>query len=64
MKKPFKKRLSTLPGHGRPTNRVNKYLSQAIEARSVDREKALHVNLVTLCFRDKVTSLSIAVNRG
>jgi len=27
-----------------PTNRVNKFLSQAIEARSVDREKANHVN--------------------
>ena len=41
MKKPFKKRLSTLGGHGRATNRVNKYLSQAIEARSVDREKVI-----------------------
>ena len=35
-----------------PTNRVNKFLSQAIEARSVDREKANHVNLFSLCFRD------------
>lgn len=51
LKKPFKKRHSNCPG--RPTNRVNKYLSQAIEARSVDREKSTHVNLVTLCFRDK-----------
>lgn len=32
---------------------MNKYLSQAIEARSVDREKSTHVNLLTLCFRDK-----------
>ena len=35
-----------------PTNRVNKFLSQAIEARSVDRETANHVNLFSLCFRD------------
>ncbi|XP_059084537.1 Ca(2+)/calmodulin-responsive adenylate cyclase-like isoform X2 [Tigriopus californicus] len=35
-----------------PTNRVNKFLSQAIEARSIDQEKANHVNLVSLCFRD------------
>lgn len=51
LKKPFKKRHSNVPG--RPTNRVNKYLSQAIEARSVDHEKSTHVNLITLCFRDK-----------
>ena len=35
-----------------PTNRVNKFLSQAIEARSIDQEKTNHVNLVSLCFRD------------
>ncbi len=35
------------------TNRVNKYLAQAIDARSVDREKSTHVNLITLCFKDK-----------
>ncbi len=35
-----------------PTNRVNKFLAQAIEARSIDQEKTNHVNLVSLCFRD------------
>ena len=35
------------------TNRVNKYLAQAIDARSVDREKSTHVNIITLCFKDK-----------
>lgn len=50
-KRPFKKRHSSLP-HA-PSNRVNKYLAQAIEARSVDREKSTHVSLVTLCFRDR-----------
>merc|ERR1719342_1832374 len=35
-----------------PSNRVNKYLSHAIEARSVDQEKASHVNSLTLCFKD------------
>ncbi|XP_045121665.1 adenylate cyclase type 1-like isoform X14 [Portunus trituberculatus] len=50
-KRPFKKRHSSLP-HA-PSNRVNKYLAQAIEARSVDREKSTHVSLITLCFRDK-----------
>ncbi|XP_071520790.1 uncharacterized protein [Panulirus ornatus] len=49
-KRPFKKRHSSLP-HA-PSNRVNKYLAQAIEARSVDREKSTHVSLITLCFRD------------
>lgn len=50
-KRPFKKRHSSLP-HA-PSNRVNKYLAQAIEARSVDREKSTHVSLFTLCFRDR-----------
>ncbi|KAG0692883.1 Adenylate cyclase type 1 [Chionoecetes opilio] len=50
-KRPFKKRHSSLP-HA-PSNRINKYLAQAIEARSVDREKSTHVSLITLCFRDK-----------
>ncbi|XP_063359342.1 Ca(2+)/calmodulin-responsive adenylate cyclase-like isoform X3 [Cydia amplana] len=35
-----------------PSNRVNKYLAQAIDARSVHREKATHVHLLTLCFKD------------
>ncbi|XP_050719596.1 Ca(2+)/calmodulin-responsive adenylate cyclase-like isoform X3 [Eriocheir sinensis] len=50
-KRPFKKRHSSLP-HA-PSNRVNKYLAQAIDARSVDREKSTHVSLFTLCFRDR-----------
>uniref|UniRef100_A0A8D8T3X0 adenylate cyclase n=1 Tax=Cacopsylla melanoneura TaxID=428564 RepID=A0A8D8T3X0_9HEMI len=48
-KRPFKKRHSSV--YHTPSNRVNKYLSQAIEARSVDREKSLHVNLFTLVFK-------------
>lgn len=50
-KRPFKKRHSSL--HHQPTNRVNKFLSQAIEARSVDHDKAVHVNRFTLQFRDR-----------
>lgn len=51
LKRPFKKRHSSLPHT--PSNRVNKYLAQAIEARSVHREQADHVSLVTLCFKDR-----------
>ena len=51
-KKTFMKRHSASHCH-QTTNRVNKYLSQAIEARSVDQEKSTHVNIVTLCFKDK-----------
>ncbi|KAG0428144.1 hypothetical protein HPB47_024854 [Ixodes persulcatus] len=51
LRKPFKKRHSVV--YHQPTNRVNKYLAQAIEARSVDREKSNHVNVVTLWFKDK-----------
>ncbi|XP_057653494.1 Ca(2+)/calmodulin-responsive adenylate cyclase isoform X4 [Diorhabda carinulata] len=50
-KRPFKKRHSSV--YHQPSNRVNKYLGQAIEARSIDREKSTHVNLVTLCFKDR-----------
>ncbi|CAH1156233.1 unnamed protein product [Phaedon cochleariae] len=50
-KRPFKKRHSSV--YHQPSNRVNKYLAQAIEARSVDREKSTHVNLITLCFKDR-----------
>lgn len=49
-KRPFKKRHSSV--YHQPQNRVNKYLAQAIEARSVDREKSQHVHLVSLAFRD------------
>jgi len=45
-----KRHGSSLPHQ--PSNRVNKFLSHAIEARSVDQEKASHVNSLTLCFRD------------
>ncbi|XP_076330017.1 adenylate cyclase type 1-like [Tachypleus tridentatus] len=51
IRKPFKKRHSSV--YHQPTNRVNKYLAQAIEARSIDMEKATHVNILTLCFKDK-----------
>ena len=50
-RRPFQKRHSSLPHQ--PTNRVNKYLAQAIDARSVDREKSNHVNVVSLCFRNR-----------
>lgn len=50
-KRPFKKRHSSL--YHQPTNRVNKFLSQAIEARSVDYEKTAYVNRFTLRFRDR-----------
>lgn len=49
-KRPFKKRHSNL--YHQPSNRVNKFLAQAIEARSVDREKTAHVNRFTLNFRE------------
>jgi hypothetical protein len=49
-KRPFKKRHSSV--YHQPSNRVNKYLAQAIDARSVDREKSTHVSLATLCFKD------------
>lgn len=50
-KKPFRKRHSSV--YHQPTNRVNKFLNQAIEARSIDREKSTLVNLFTLCFKDE-----------
>ncbi|XP_060529634.1 Ca(2+)/calmodulin-responsive adenylate cyclase-like isoform X1 [Cylas formicarius] len=50
-KRPFKKRHSSV--YHQPSNRVNKYLAQAIEARSIDREKSTHVSLFTLCFKDR-----------
>ncbi|KAL3268541.1 hypothetical protein HHI36_007649 [Cryptolaemus montrouzieri] len=50
-KRPFTKRHSTV--YHQTSNRVNKYLAQAIDARSVDREKSTHVNLLTLCFKDR-----------
>ncbi|XP_063232754.1 Ca(2+)/calmodulin-responsive adenylate cyclase isoform X3 [Bacillus rossius redtenbacheri] len=50
-KRPFKKRHSSV--YHQPSNRVNKYLAQAIDARSVDREKSTHVNPLTLCFKDR-----------
>lgn len=49
-KRPLKKRHSSV--YHQPTNRVNKYLAQAIDARSVHREKATHVHWGTLCFKE------------
>ncbi|XP_050418013.1 adenylate cyclase type 1 [Patella vulgata] len=48
LRKPFKERHSQFP---LPTNRVNKYLAQAITARYVEQEKSNHVNFVTLRFK-------------
>jgi adenylate cyclase 1 len=61
-----RKRQAGQTGPFQPTNRVNKFLAQAIEGRSIDQEKANHVNLVSLCFRDSnkermVLSASIAL---
>ncbi|CAG0878524.1 unnamed protein product [Darwinula stevensoni] len=50
-RRPFKKRHPSTCTH-LPLNRVNKYLAQAIDARSVDQEKQTHVHPVTLSFRD------------
>ena len=38
--------------HYQPTNRVNRFLSQAINARSVDCDKSEHVDRITLRFRE------------
>ena len=60
-KRPLKKRHASLHQH-QPTNRVNKFLAQAIEARSMGQEKSNHVHALTLCFRDSLklgTSKSI-----
>ena len=39
------------PRQPQPVDRVNKYLNQAIIARSVDHEKSEHVNYITLRFK-------------
>ncbi|XP_067639560.1 Ca(2+)/calmodulin-responsive adenylate cyclase isoform X3 [Eurosta solidaginis] len=49
-KRPFRKRHSSM--HYQPSNRVNRFLSQAINARSVDCEKSEHVDRITLRFRE------------
>lgn len=38
-----------------PVDRVNKYLAQALVARSVDREKRDHVNFFTLRFKESAS---------
>ncbi|KAL8615133.1 hypothetical protein ACOMHN_054502 [Nucella lapillus] len=43
-----KKSLSIV---SQPTDRVNKYLAQALVARSIEREKSNHVNFFTLRFK-------------
>lgn len=53
LRKPFMKRHSAEMRPVGRSNRVNKYLSQAIEGRSIDQEKSTHVNLFTLCFKDR-----------
>ena len=60
-KRPSKKRHVSFHQH-QPTNRVNKFLAQTIEARSMGQEKSNHVHALTLCFRDSLklgTSKSI-----
>ncbi|KAL3832458.1 hypothetical protein ACJMK2_024099 [Sinanodonta woodiana] len=49
LRKAFKERHS--PQTTQPVDRVNKYLAQAIIARSVQREKSNHVNFITLRFK-------------
>lgn len=56
-KRPLKKRHSSV--YHQPTNRVNKFLAQAIDARSVHREKATHVHLLTLCFKDSAKEAQV-----
>ena len=53
-KRPLKKRHASFHGGHQPTNRVNKFLAQAIEARSMGQEKSNHVHGLTLCFRDSL----------
>ena len=63
----FKLRRKRMQGASlMPTNRVNKFLAQAIDARSIDQEKANHVNLLSLCFRDseKERLVSARVREG
>ncbi|KAL5007029.1 hypothetical protein ScPMuIL_015835, partial [Solemya velum] len=50
LRKAFKERHSREP---QPRDRVNKYLAQAITARSVEREKRNHVNYITMQFKDR-----------
>ncbi|XP_041365496.1 adenylate cyclase type 1-like isoform X2 [Gigantopelta aegis] len=52
LRKPFKERHSQ---QQEPTDRVNKYLAQAIAAHSVEREKTNHVNFITMRFRSSET---------
>ncbi len=52
-KRPLEKRHVSFHQH-QPTNRVNKFLAQAIEARSMGQEKSNPVHALTLCFRDSL----------
>lgn len=49
--RPLCKRGASLPHQ--PTDRVNKYLTQAIDSRAVARDKASHVSRLSLCFRSR-----------
>ncbi|KAK7110092.1 hypothetical protein V1264_014020 [Littorina saxatilis] len=49
LRNPFKDRVST---SAQPMDRVNKYLAQALVARSIEQEKSNHVNFITLRFKD------------
>lgn len=45
------------------TDRVNKYLAQAITARSIEREKSNHVNCVTLRFKEPLKEKGVSVSQ-
>ncbi|CAI9735925.1 adenylate cyclase type 1-like [Octopus vulgaris] len=51
IRKPFQGRLSSVPPP-EPLDRVNKYLAQAITARSIEQETANHVHFSTLRFKN------------
>ncbi|GAB1599505.1 uncharacterized protein LOC115219753, partial [Argonauta hians] len=51
IRKPFQGRLSSVPPP-EPLDRVNKYLAQAITARSIEQETANHVHFSTLTFKN------------
>ena len=60
-KRPLKKRHASFHQH-QPTNRVNKFLAQAIEARSMGQEKSNHVHALTLCFRDSAKEEQVSLS--
>ena len=43
-----------------PKERVNRYLSQAITARSIKKDMRDHVNLFTLCFKKSIRERQVS----